>query len=132
MSQSFGSIKVAKGHTYWKMNSAGPIGFNPRNTAEVCALLANGSKHFAHFGGFIDATNVIGLRRVKLLDIRYICSDEEAKLPVIQIPFDHYTVGTYLNGRFYILVYEQSVKHHLRKDLPLRHEDNVTKINPSF
>ena len=34
---------------------------------------------------------------------------------VYAIPHNHYTVGTYLQGQFYILLYEGEPKHYLAK-----------------
>ncbi|MCK6263863.1 hypothetical protein KP803_11345 [Vibrio sp. ZSDE26] len=106
------SIQVSVGFSLFKVNEQGPIGVNKNNDGKVTALLKHGNQFSAPFGGFIEAKNVIGLKRVKLIDIKYLCTDAEAEVVEYVIQKDHYVVGTYRDSRLYILLFGGDPKHH--------------------
>nr|WP_225247114.1 hypothetical protein [Vibrio campbellii] len=81
------------------MNSAGPLDLSKKNTGEVSALLKMGNVYRAPFGGFIEAENVVGLPKVKLIDIKYLCTDTDAETIEYVIQKDHYVVGTYQDDK---------------------------------
>ncbi len=76
----FQSIDVSVGYSAIKLNSAGPLDLSKKNKGEVSALLKMGNVSRAPFGGFIEAENVVGLRKVKLIDIKYLCTDAYAEV----------------------------------------------------
>ncbi|WP_394246040.1 hypothetical protein [Vibrio profundi] len=108
----FQSIQVSAGYSIIKMNADGPIGMHKKNDGTISALLKLGKLFTAPFGGFIEAENVIGLKWVKLVDIKYLCTDEEAEVVEYVIQKDHYVVGTYRERKLYILLFGGMPKHH--------------------
>nr|WP_241902748.1 MULTISPECIES: hypothetical protein [unclassified Vibrio] len=78
------------------MNSDGPVGVrvSTKNDGQFIAFLKRGNQFSAPFGGFIEEENVIGLQKVKLIDIKYLCTDLEAEVVEYVIQKDHYVVGT--------------------------------------
>ncbi|EGU38028.1 hypothetical protein [Vibrio splendidus] len=108
----FQSIHVSAGYSAIKMNSAGPLDLSKKNKGEVSALLKMGNVFRAPFGGFIEAENVVGLRKVKLIDIKYLCTDLDAEVIEYVIQKDHYVVGTYQDRKLYILLFDGQPKHH--------------------
>ncbi|ELE2163677.1 hypothetical protein RC856_000341 [Vibrio fluvialis] len=80
------------------------------------------------FGGFIDGANVVGLPRLKIIYVVALCSDNQAEVIVQTIPRDHYVVGTYLEGKVYVMTYHDSVKHFLRKDADQDGKNNVCSL----
>ncbi len=98
------SIRVIKSHRVDKINARGSIGFTKHNDGMVEALPKNGNTFRAPFGGFIEGNTVVGLKRVKLINVRYLCMDDRALKPVYQIPKDHHLVGVYVEGKFYVLL----------------------------
>ncbi|MFS1466438.1 MULTISPECIES: hypothetical protein [Vibrio] len=121
----FQSIQVSSGYSIFRMNGDGPLGMNPKNDGSVDALLKRGSRFTAPFGGFIEAKNIIGLKKVKLVDIKYLCTDEEADVIEYVIQKDHYVVGTCRENKLYILLFEGKPKHHQMKGLDLDGKNNV-------
>jgi hypothetical protein len=121
----FQSIHVRVGYSIFKMSACGPIGANTKNLGQIDALLKHGNRFSAPFGGFINAENVIGLKRVKLLDVQYICSDIDAEQVEYSIPKHHYVVGTYIDKQFCILLFDGSVRHYLMKDADQDDKNNV-------
>ncbi len=115
----FQSIHVSVGYSAIKMNSAGPLDLSKKNKGEVSALLKMGSVFRAPFGGFIEAENVVGLRKVKLIDIKYLCTDADAEVIEYVIQKDHYVVGTYQDRKLYILLFGGQPKHHQSKELSM-------------
>ena len=101
----FQSIQVSVGYGIYKINSDGPIGMNTKNDGKVTALLKRGNQFSAPFGGFIEVENVIGLQKVKQIDIKYLCTDKEADVVEYVIQKDHYVVGTYRDNQLYILLF---------------------------
>ncbi|MDK9755633.1 hypothetical protein KIV40_09380 [Vibrio sp. D173a] len=108
----FQSIHVRLGYSVIKMNSVGPLDLSKKNKGEVSALLKMGNVFRAPFGGFIEAENVVGLRKVKLIDIKYLCTDTDAEIIEYVIQKDHYVVGTYHDRKLYILLFDGQPKHH--------------------
>lgn len=107
------SIQVINSCRVDKINEYGVVGFNRYNDGVVEALLKNGDTYRAPFGGFIEGSNLVGLKRVKLLYIRYLCEDADALKPNYQIPKDHYVVGVYLESKLYVLLVDGQPKHFL-------------------
>ncbi|MEZ8921617.1 hypothetical protein AB4270_05405 [Vibrio cyclitrophicus] len=124
----FQSIHVSLGYSAIKMNSAGPLDLSKKNTGEVSALLKMGNVFQAPFGGFIEAENVVGLRKVKLIDIKYLCTDADAKTIEYVIQKDHYVVGTYQHHKLYILLFSGYPKHHQIKTIEKNVKNNVFSI----
>jgi hypothetical protein len=54
---------------------------------------------------------------VKLVDIKYLCIDEEAETIEYVIQKDHYVVGTYQDRKLYILLFGVEPKYHQIKGL---------------
>ncbi|MBJ2147933.1 hypothetical protein JC606_16350 [Vibrio sp. IB15] len=121
----FQSIHVSVGYSAIKMNSAGPLDLSKKNTGEVSALLKMGNVFRAPFGGFIEAENVVGLRKVKLIDIKYLCTDADAETIEYVIQRDHYVVGTYQDRKLYILLFDGQPKHHQIKTIEKSVKNNV-------
>ncbi|MFA0604938.1 hypothetical protein [Vibrio amylolyticus] len=119
------SIQVSAGYSIFKMNSDGPIGISTKNKGRVTALLKQGDQFAAPFGGFIEAENVIGLKKVKLIDIKYLCTDAEADVVEYVIQKNHYVVGTYRDNRLYILLFGGNPKHHQLKGKENDGKNNV-------
>lgn len=107
------------------MNSDGPIGVNKKNDGTISALLKMGGHFSAPFGGFIEAGNIVGLKKVKLIDIKYLCVDDDAETIEYVLQNDHYLVGTYKDGRLFILLFEGKPKHHQIKGLEQDGKNNV-------
>ncbi len=121
----FQSIHVSVGYSVIKMNSAGPLDLSKKNKGEVSALLKMGNVFRAPFGGFIEAENIVGLRKVKLIDIKYLCTDADAEVIEYVIQKDHYVVGTYQDRKLYILLFGGEPKHHQIKGLEQDGKNNV-------
>jgi len=121
----FQSIHVSVGYSAIKMNSDGPLDLSKKNKGEVSALLKMGNVFRAPFGGFIEAENVVGLRKVKLIDIKYLCTDSDAEVIEYVIQKDHYIVGTYHDRKLYILLFGGEPKHHQIKGLEQDATNNV-------
>lgn len=121
----FQSIHVRVGYSIFKMSALGPIGSNIKNKGQIDALLKHGNRFSAPFGGFIDAQNVIGLRRVKLLDVQYLCSDSNGDEIEYSIPKNHYVVGAYIEKQLCILLFLGRVRHYLMKDADQDEKNNV-------
>ncbi|CAK1720681.1 hypothetical protein VCRA2119O147_480031 [Vibrio crassostreae] len=119
------SIHVTAGYSHFKINSDGPIGVSKKNQGVIDALLKLGNRFTAPFGGFIEAENVVGLKWVKLVDIKYLCTDEEAETIEYVIQKDHYVVGTYQDRKLYILLFGGEPKHHQIKGLEQDGKNNV-------
>lgn len=100
------SIQVTNSCCVDKINEHGAVGFNRYNEGVVEALLKNGDTFRAPFGGFIEGSNLVGLKRVKLLYIRYLCEDADALKPNYQIPKYHYLVGVFLERMLYVLLFD--------------------------
>lgn len=124
----FQSIHVSVGYSAIKMNSAGPLDLSKKNTGEVSALLKMGNVFRAPFGGFIEAENVVGLRKVKLIDIKYLCTDAEAEVIEYVIQRDHYVVGTYQDQKLFILLFDGQPKHHQIKTIEKSVKNNVFSL----
>ncbi|WP_050940272.1 hypothetical protein [Vibrio harveyi] len=124
----FKSIQVTNGYSIFKMNSDGPIGVNKKNDGTISALLKMGGHFSAPFGGFIEAGNIVGLKKVKLIDIKYLCVDDDAETIEYVLQNDHYLVGTYKDGRLFILLFEGKPKHHQIKGLEQDGKNNVYGI----
>ena len=121
----FQSIHVSAGYSAIKMNSSGPLDLSKKNKGEVSALLKMGNMFRAPFGGFIEAENVVGLRKVKLIDIKYLCTDADAEIIEYVIQRDHYVVGTYQGHKLYILLFGGQPKHHQIKTIEKNVKNNV-------
>ncbi|MDF5300685.1 hypothetical protein P3697_01560 [Vibrio parahaemolyticus] len=88
-------------------------------------LTTNGDWKAIPFGGFMEVGNVIGVRRLKIMDVCALCSDDDGHKIVYTIPRYHYLVGTYLNGKCFILLYDGKVKHYLDKNAEQETKNNV-------
>lgn len=88
-------------------------------------LITNGDWEAIPFGGFMEVGNVIGVRRLKIMDVCALCSDDDGYKIVYTIPRYHYLVGTYLNGKCFILLYDGKVKHYLDKNAEQETKNNV-------
>lgn len=84
-----------------------------------------GGRFRAPFGGFIEAGNIVGLKKVKLLDIKYLCVDEDAEAIEYVLQNDHYLIGTYKDSRLSILLFEGKPKHHQIKGFGQDGKNNV-------
>ncbi|MDA0107842.1 hypothetical protein OH456_06790 [Vibrio sp. La 4.2.2] len=122
------SIQVTDAYRLDRMNEHGPIGSNKRNEGTLSALLKNGDTFKAPFGGFIEGENLIGLRRVKLLHVRFLCEDEDAMTPSYQIPKDHYLVGIYLEKKLYVLLVGGQPQHHFYKNAEIETNNKVCRL----
>jgi hypothetical protein len=122
------SIQVINSCRLDKINEHGAVGFNQYNDGGVEALLKNGATFRAPFGGFIEGSNLFGLKRVKLLSIRYFCEDAEALKPNYQIPKDHYVVGVYLESSLYVLLVDGQPKHFLETTADSDGKNNVVRL----
>ncbi|MBL4276336.1 hypothetical protein H8F10_00235 [Vibrio fluvialis] len=111
-----------------KIGPDGPIGIGSSCDGKVDIALKGGNFFKAPFGGFLDAENVIGLRRVKVMYIRALCVDLLAEDVRYIIPNDHYVVGTYLEGKAYLLLYDGEVKHFLPKSAERDSGNNVVSL----
>ncbi|MEG3694909.1 hypothetical protein V5098_17430 [Vibrio coralliirubri] len=117
--------QVATGYSHFKINSDGAIGESKKNQGVIDALLKLGSRFTAPFGGFIAAENIVGLKWMKLVDIKYLCTDDEAEIIEYVIQRDHYVVGTYQDRKLYILLFGGEPKHHQIKGLERDWKNNV-------
>ncbi|MBY7931791.1 hypothetical protein KW447_12400 [Vibrio fluvialis] len=124
----FKTIHVSRSHRIDRVGPEGPIGTNPRNAGLVSVLMQNGRFKEFPFGGFIDGDNVIGLPKLKIVDIVAICSDDEAQAAIMHIPRDHYVVGTYLERKVYVMTHQGAVRHYLRKDADQGVNNNVCSL----
>ncbi|OAJ95213.1 hypothetical protein [Vibrio bivalvicida] len=122
------SIHVSAGNSIFKINADGPASFNKRNSGKVTALLRRGNQFSAPFGGFIEAGNIIGLQRVKLINVKHLCTDADAEVVEYVIHKNHYVVGTYRNQRLYILLFEGQPKHYKVKDIVEDGKNNVIDL----
>lgn len=71
---------------------------------------------------------MIGLKWVKLVDIKYLCTDEEAETIEYVIQKDHYVVGAYRENKLYIFLFGGMPKHHQIKGLEQEGKNNVYGI----
>ncbi|WP_258182473.1 hypothetical protein [Vibrio mediterranei] len=127
-SYMFYSIQVNDAYRIDRINVHGPIGNNKRNDGTVAALLRNGDTFKAPFGGFIEGNTMVGLRKVKLLHVRFLCEDENAMKPIYQIPKDHYLVGVYLERKLFVLLMNGEPQHHFYKDSDVESKNNVCRL----
>ncbi|WP_256200731.1 hypothetical protein [Vibrio mediterranei] len=91
-------------------------------------MLKNGKTFAVPFGGFIEGSNLVGLKRVKLLHIRYLCDDEQALVPSYQIPKNHYMVGVFLERKLYVLLLDGQPKHFLDNNADFDGKNNVVRL----
>lgn len=112
-----------------KKHNAGYVVIKPDNgqshAHEISAILSDGSKFHAKFGGFLEGENVVGLRKVKLVDVYALTTDPDAIEWHYDIPRNHYVVGTYLTGLFYILLFDGKPKHFKLDELDSTKRENV-------
>ncbi|MBY7682326.1 hypothetical protein JIO10_04820 [Vibrio alginolyticus] len=73
----------------------------------------------------MEVGNVVGVKRLKIMDVQALCSDDDGFEVVYMIPKHHYIVGTYLNGKCFILLYEGEIKHYLDKNAEQDIKNNV-------
>ncbi|WP_295891476.1 hypothetical protein [uncultured Vibrio sp.] len=119
------SIQIGVGYSIFRLNDEGPISINKRNDGTISALLKRGDRFSAPFGGFVETKNVVGLKKVKVVDVKYLCSDREGLDIEYAIPRDHYVVGGYIERQLCILLFDGEVKHHLLKDADQEDKNNV-------
>lgn len=122
------TIQVRSNYKIDKIGPDGPIGIGYSCDGKVDIALEGGNFFKAPFGGFLDAANLIGLRRVKVMYIRALCADLLAEDVGYIIPNDHYVVGTYLEGKAYLLLYDGKVKHFLPKSAERGCGNNVVSL----
>ncbi|MCY9873207.1 hypothetical protein [Vibrio barjaei] len=122
------SIQVVRSYRVDRINEHGPIGLNRYNDGTLEALLNSGKTFTAPFGGFIEGSNLVGLKRVKLIHIRYLCDAEQALTPSYQIPKDNYLVGVYLERKLYVLLIDGQPKHFLDNNADFDGKNNVVKL----
>ncbi|WP_408742027.1 hypothetical protein [Vibrio mediterranei] len=91
-------------------------------------MLKNGKTFAVPFGGFIEGSNLVGLKRVKLLHIRYLCDDEQALIPSYQIPKNHYLVGVFLERKLYVLLLDGQPKHFPDNNADFDGKNNVVRL----
>lgn len=124
----FKTIHVSRSHRIDKVGPNGAIGYHLNRDGSVKVMMKSGHYKDFPFGGFIDGANVVGLPRLKIIYVVALCSDDQAEVIVQTIPRDHYVVGTYLEGKVYVMTYHDSVKHFLRKDADQDGKNNVCSL----
>lgn len=122
------SIHIVRSYRVDKINEHGPIGHNRHNDGTVEALLKNGKTFAVPFDGFIEGSNLVGLKRVKLLHTRYLCDDEQALIQSDQIPKNHYLVGVFLERKLYVLLIDGQPKHFLDNNADFDGKNNVVRL----
>lgn len=118
------TIQRLVGHRIYRIGPDGPCGYNSTED-KVSVLMANGDWKTIPFGGFMEVGNVVGVRRLKIMDVSALCSDNDGHKVVYTIPRHHYLVGTYLYGKCFILLYDGEVKHYLDKNADQDTKNNV-------
>lgn len=118
------TIQRLVGHHICRIGPNGPCGCDSTED-KVSVLITNGDWEAIPFGGFMEVGNVIGVRRLKIMDVCALCSDADGHKIVYTIPRNHYLVGTYLNGKCFILLYDGEVKHYLDKNSDQNTKNNV-------
>ncbi|NAX20989.1 hypothetical protein [Vibrio sp. V39_P1S14PM300] len=104
----------------------GPIG--KLSCGQLRVLIRGGDAKNFPFGGFLDADNVIGLQRVKVIDVKALCIDDEAQDAKYAIPSHHYVVGAYMEQKVYLLLYEGEIRHYPLKHLDTDRTNNVVTL----
>lgn len=122
------TIQARSNYKIDKIGPDGPIGIGSNCDGKVDIALKGGNFFKAPFGGFLDAANLIGLRKVKVMYIRALCADLLAEDVRYIIPNDHFVVGTYLEGKAYLLLYDGEVKHFLPKSAERDSGNNVVSL----
>jgi hypothetical protein len=110
------------------MSSDGYIGFTKNGEAEVSVLMKSGEIKNLPVGGFLHASNIHGLKRLKILNIKALCDDIEANHVTYPIPKNHFVVGSYVYGSVCILVFDGSPQHHKRNDADEDYTNNVFSL----
>ncbi|HHX8641012.1 TPA: hypothetical protein ACVO4S_003158 [Vibrio diabolicus] len=118
------TIQRLVGHHICRIGPDGPCSCDSTED-NVSVLTTNGDWKAIPFGGFMEVGNVIGVRRLKIMDVCALCSDDDGHKVVYTIPRNHYLVGTYLNGKCFILLYDGEVKHYLDKNSDQNTKNNV-------
>lgn len=118
------TIQRLIGHRIIRIGENGPCGYN-NTESNVSVMLANGNWKDLPFGGFLEAGNIVGIQRIKVMDISALCSDEDGYDVVYTVPKHHYVVGTYLNGKCFLLLYDGKIKHVLDKRAAKNEKNNV-------
>lgn len=123
--------KTIQARTNYRVDRIGPNG--PLDLATKCdgtvqLLLKNGNYHKAPFGGFLDADNIILLRRVKVMFLTALCIYDKALDIKKRIPSHNYVVGTLIEGKVYLLLYDGEVKHHRIKSADDDRKNNVVSL----
>lgn len=122
------SIHIVRSYRVDRINEHGLIGHNRHNDGTVEALLKNSKTSAVPFGGFIEGSNLVGLKMVKPLHIRYLCDDELALIPSYQIPKNHYLVGVFLERKLYVLLLDGQPKHFLDNNADFDGKNNVVRL----
>ncbi|MGL6260490.1 hypothetical protein [Vibrio sp. WXL210] len=123
------AIQVAASYRIDRINANGPVGNNHNNDGMIEAYLRSGSTFRAPFGGFIEAGNLVGLQRVKLINITVVCEDERAEIPSYRIPKNHYVVGVYLDNQLYVMLNKGAIIHFADK---YQENDGDGTVHPIF
>jgi hypothetical protein len=122
------SIQVVSSYRIDRINEHGSVSLHDKCDGQISALLKGGSTKRAPFGGFIEASNLIGLQRVKIIDIHKLCEDDEGEKPTYQIPNNHYVVGTYLERKLFITLENGEPKHFSNGKEDLDSKYNVVSL----
>ncbi|MEZ9131872.1 hypothetical protein AB4143_05165 [Vibrio breoganii] len=125
----FLSIHAQTQYRIDRINSEGAIGLGAKGESEIAVRMRNGTSRSIKFGGFLEVSNVAGIRYIKLLSIRFLCSDWEAEVIEYKIPSTHYVVGAYIDGRVFVLLWDGKPRHYKDNSLDDRYENNVISIN---
>lgn len=118
------TIQRLVGYRICRMGPDGPCGYNCTED-KVSVLKTNGDWATVPFGGFMEVGNVVGVKRLKIMDVQALCSDDDGFEVAYMIPKHHYIVGTYLNGKCFILLYKGEIKHYLDKNAEQDIKNNV-------
>ncbi|USD68277.1 hypothetical protein J4N39_18260 [Vibrio sp. SCSIO 43136] len=110
------------------MGANGGLNNHKRNSGKVTVPLKAGQFTYLPFGGFLSAENVVGLRRLKVFDVRGLCIDDMGIDVRYQVPRDHYVVGTFLEGKVYLLLFDGEIRHYLIKYADSDGRNNVVSL----
>ena len=119
---NFKSIRYRHNYSNITINPNGEVGGQSLTGNTIPARLKGGNEFRAEFGGFIEADNVVGLKRVKLLGITGLFESSEGIGPCYEVPFERYVIGAYLYKKLYVLIYQGEPK-----SFPLHKSDEPRK-----
>lgn len=70
---------------------------------EIPALRKDGEYIYRPFKGALDNIYLLHVQKVKLVNIVAYCDDELGLFGWQDVPLDHYVVGVYRDGGYYVL-----------------------------